>query len=356
MKKKLKIILDYDDVLVDCNAYAIERLNKEIGSKYTLYDITAWGLLHSDIDKRLAYYSDPEFIRNIPLMEGAVEFVKALMEISELFIMTSVEPSCAGARVEHIMENFPDIMPSNILIGNRKDMMNADICLDDGFHNLENSNVTYPVLFQRPWNFGKNGVLSVNGYDEFVQLVHVIYNLIEKKTDNIELVSIIGPTGAGKKDIADALTASGLFKRVLTYTTKSNGKDDYHVLSFEDFTYRKENGFFFETSIYMGEFFGTRHEDILNVIKEGKIPFMILDINGAMAMQSKFKTLNVFIKTEKENCIREILKRNLPMDEAVQKITSLDLELRNEELCDLSISIEETDKIIDIIKNKSTAV
>lgn len=351
MKKKLNFLLDYDDVLVKCNDTAIKRLNSEYGTEYTIYDIKKWGPMGNRLDERLKYYSDPDFIASLPLMEGAREFVQELSEIGDVFIMTSVESICASARITHILENFPEIPASNILIGGRKDMINADMALDDGIHNLENSNAAYPVLFQRPWNYGKNGILSVSGYKEFLQLAHIIGNF-SKKEGLPELVSIIGPVGSGKKEIANNLIDSGIFKRVATYTTKKDATS-YHIISRDDFTYRKESGFFFETSIYMGEFFGTRYDDIIAVIDEGKIPVMILDINGAMAIQSKFNTLNVFAKTSKEDCIREILSRNFPIDEAVQKITSLDLELHNEELCDLSISKDEIGKIISLYEKET---
>lgn len=348
MRKKLKVILDYDDVLVDCNGAAVKKLNKEIGSSYTIYDITQWGPLGNDLDKRLAYYSDPEFIGSIPLFKGAKEFVHKLSKIVEVFIMTSVEPQCAGSRVNHIVMNFPDVAPGNIIIGNRKDMFHADVILDDGYHNLEHSNTTYPVMFQKPWNFGKTGILSVNSYDAFLQLVNIVCETQTKNAEEAEVVSLIGPTGAGKKMLADALVETGKFERVKTYTTKQNS-EDYHILSLEEFTTKKETNFFSETSIYMGDFFGMREDDIKDVIEKGKIPLMILDINGAMAVQAAFNAINVFVKEDKERCIESIVKRQLPIDKTVQKIVSLDLELRNEELCDITVSQDEVEKITSLL-------
>lgn len=341
MRKKMKVILDYDDTLVECNEAALRRLNAELGTSYTLYDIKVWGVMNSDIDKRLKYYSDPEFMASLPLMEGAREFVEELQKRAEVFIMTSVESVCAAVRIAHIIQNFPTINPSNIIIGGRKDLVQADMILDDGHHNLENSNVAYPVLFQKPWNFGKTGVLSVNGYGEFLQLVDIIQNSQQKDKRHANVISLIGPTGAGKKELADKLVETGLFKRVKTYTTKDDSAE-YNVLSFNDFTNRKDHGFFTETSIYMGEFFGMRKEDIDAIIAEGKKALVIVDINGAMSIQQHFNALNVFVKSKKEDCIKAILQRNFPIDESVQRITSLDYELRNEELCDVTATDTQT--------------
>ena len=166
MKKRLKIVLDCDDVLYECNNEGIKKLNEKYGSEYKLSDIKEWGLTGTLLDKRLEFYDDPKFIRDLPLIEGAKDFVRKLSEKAELFICTAVQPNCASERLASIIENFPEIKVSNIMIGGRKDMISADMMLDDCILNLEKANVTYPVLMQRPWNANGNaGILSVNGYD-----------------------------------------------------------------------------------------------------------------------------------------------------------------------------------------------
>jgi hypothetical protein len=44
-KTRLQIGLDVDDILYDCNAYALELLNKKMGYEppLTIYDIHSWG-------------------------------------------------------------------------------------------------------------------------------------------------------------------------------------------------------------------------------------------------------------------------------------------------------------------------
>lgn len=69
---------------------------------------------------------------------------------AEVVIATNVPPVCAGARVNAIIKHFPEIIPSNILIGARKDLLVADMMLDDTSQNLEQANVDYPVLYRQP--------------------------------------------------------------------------------------------------------------------------------------------------------------------------------------------------------------
>lgn len=344
MRTHFRVILDCDDVLFDCNNTGVQLVNKKYGTNFTIYDIHEWGLTGGLIDERLEYYSDPDFIGSLPPYPGAKEFVAKLCKKAEVFIMTNVQPACASVRFEAIVKHFPEINPSNIIIGGRKDLVYANMMLDDAYHNLENSLVTHPVLFQRPWNYGKAGVLSVNGYDEFLQLVDIIKTSEIEEPTNVEVVSLVGPSGSNKKRLAEKLLSTGKFERVKTYTTKQN--PSYYVLTTEEFTKRQNEGFFSEVSVYASEFYGIRMDDITTIINHGKIPLTILDINGAVSLRQHFNALNVFVKSPKEDCIKDILGRNLPIEEAVQRIASLDIEFKNEELCDITVSNLQYEQIL----------
>lgn len=358
MRKNFKIILDCDDVLLDCNQYALNILNSAYHTKYTLEDITDWGKLGTDIDRRLCLFQDKRFVRDIPPIEGAEKFVEALMTKGEVFICTSVDVSCIGERISSIIKHFPMLPPENILIGARKDLLQGDVILDDGYHNLKNSNVKYPVLFRRPWNHSITGICSVSTYDDFLELI----DIIKKGTDLTEtkkIIALVGPSGSGKSTIAKALiNDTDGFSPVISYTTRKqrNIDDCYHFISKKEFLEKKESGYFFETSSYQGEYYGIHVGDIFSVIKSGKTAVLVLDVNGAIALKHSYKesVLTVYVKREKDSCIRSILNRNLSQDETVRRIVSMDAETSNEELCDITVkndgTIQETIKqIMDVL-------
>lgn len=230
----------------------------------------------------------------------------------------------------------------NILIGTRKDLLHADVILDDGYHNLNNSNVRYPVLFRRPWNNSITGICAVSTYGEFLTLV----DLLKKGTDlsgEKKIVALVGPSGSGKSAITNQLiNETDGFTPVKTYTTRGyrNSSDRYHYTDKEDFLQKKEEGFFFETSSYQGEYYGTHAGDIFSIIQSGNIAVMVLDINGAIALKRAYKdsVLTVFVKRDKEACIRSILERNTSRDDTVRRLVSLEAEFTNEELCDVTIT------------------
>lgn len=340
MRKQMTIILDADDVLYDSSAAAILRLNREYGTSYSVTDVTQWGSLHSILDKRLEYFDSPSFIYELPVFQGAKEFVHELDKTAEILVATSVPYKCAGARVSALIRDFPEIKPENILIGSRKDVLHADFSLDDAEHNIANSMADYPVLFRRPWNRHVTGMLAVSDYQDFLTLVKLIKDggdLLDTPTD---VVALIGPSGSGKSTIAERLPVD-LYQTVSTYTTRNQREHDekYHFISEKEFLERKAAGFFFETSSYMCQYYGTAREDVDEIIRSGKKAVLVLDINGAISMKKHYRDRckTVFIKREREDCIRSILRRDVDENDKVRRILSLDSEMRNEEFCDYVI-------------------
>ena len=93
MKKyRLRIGLDVDDILYDCNGFALARLNAEEGIEppLTIHDIKSWGEGDSLVDRRIRYFSDPDFVREQPVLCGAHEFVRALSLVADVFFVSAV--------------------------------------------------------------------------------------------------------------------------------------------------------------------------------------------------------------------------------------------------------------------------
>lgn len=345
--KEIRVVLDCDDVLYSSTQASLDRLNREFGTGYTLSDVKKWGTIEEVLDKRLAYFNDPDFVRSIPIMPGAKEFVKKLSEIAEIFILTSTAASCAGARVDSIISLFPEIDPSNILIGNRKDLVSADFLLDDGAHNIIGSQIKYPVLMRRPWNYHMTGCLAVTNYAEFIKLIHMTCQRQRQPLTN-EIVAFVGPSGSGKKELQRRLCENGSkeYTSVITYTTEYFGtKGRYHRMPRKEFVKQKEAGLFFETAVYMGEFYATKAEDINQILANGKA-CLSLDINGAIAIKLAYgnRCTLIFTRRDKEQCVYNILHQSRERAKTVKRITSIDDEMNNADLCDYVICYSSIDE------------
>lgn len=173
----MKFIIDCDDVLYQTNETALKRLNSETKLDFSLKDITKWGPISYELDRRMKYFSDPEFVYSIPRYEGAAEFIKTLTDMGKVVLATSVPQYCAEARRNAIKRDFPIISDEDVVICGSKSHLRGDMMLDDSYINIKHSCTSTPVLLRKPWNSIAKDVLSVSTYQEFLDLAYSLLKL-----------------------------------------------------------------------------------------------------------------------------------------------------------------------------------
>lgn len=373
-KYKLRIGLDVDDVLYDCNAYALSIINANHPDEepISINEIKGWGEYGRRPKERIALYSDPEFVRTQPVFPGAQKFVHELTKIADVFFVTAVPVACMSARGERLMNDFPDIPPENIIIGTRKDVISLDILLDDAAHNISNSKAAYPVLLRKPWNMDMSGILSVNTYNDFLQLCKMIRNSFTDKISDLTnggVICLVGPSGSLKNEIAQSLTKLFRYKYVkpVTSTTRPKREDEpantYRFISEEQFLKEKDEGKYIESTVYSRHHFGTSKDEIEPIINKGRYAIIPIDVCGALSIRNEFKThsLLVFVNRTKSAVIHDIVERDTDPDDKVRRIMSLDFEYRNAEVCDIEINVgndpdEAAKRLAGIIEEKFTNI
>lgn len=368
-KTRLQIGLDVDDILYECNAYALELLNRAEGIEppLTIHDIRAWGGNAGPADRRLRYFEDPEFVANQPILPGAKDFVARLCEVADVFFVSAVPPACMSARALRLAADFPQVPTKNIVLGHRKDLVHLDILLDDGAHNISDSPATYPVLFRKPWNTHLSGLLSVTGYDDFLHLVDMLRNSFTDTRPDLSkggVVCLVGPTGTRKNEVARHLVRAHGMTKPITATTRppyaGEGKCDYCFLTEAQFLAEQEIGGYLETTVYGGYHYGTRASEIDSVIGRGGVAVLPIDICGALSLKNRYRSgaLLVFLDRRRADVILDIVGRNLDARDKTCRILSLDDEYRNEELCDVSVDanrdVEAIACEIAVILNKNS--
>ena len=349
-KYRLRVGLDVDDTLYECNSYALRIINKRHPDEkpITLEEIRGWGRIGRHADERIALYGDPEFVRTQPMLPGAQEFVRKLAKMADVFFVTAVPPQCMSARAERLVQDFPEIPTRNTILGTRKDIIALDILLDDGAHNISSSKAAYPVLFRKPWNTSLSGLLSVNGYDDFLQLCNMVRNsFIDKEPDLSEggVICLVGPSGSLKNEIAQELVKGERFEKPLTTTTRprrdDEKKDAYRFVTEEEFIREREEGKFIETTVYSMYHFGTSAEAIENIVAQGRCAVIPIDICGAVTIKNLYRDRAVLVFTNRDKALTllDIINRNIPAEDKMRRIMSLDFELRNDEICDVELDV-----------------
>ena len=355
-KHKLSIALDVDDLLMECIPYAIRLANEkyEFEPPLSIHEVDKWGKLGTRADVIFEFFDQPEFFENQPVLDGAKEFVRKLTQIAEVFVATSIKPEFMGIRASRIMKEFPEISPNHIYMGQRKDKIDVDILFDDGMHNVFHSNAAYPILLRRPWNQQATGVLAVNTYDEFLKLVEVIADGYKGKEENALLaqpsvVVLVGASGSGKNEIAKLLIErTSCFEKLMSYTTSD--KEHYHHVSVDEFLSMCEKKELFESTVYANSYYGSKKADVKKILSKGKHVLTVMDICGAMALKTNFPhVITIYVKRDRRELLRDILSRDLSLEEKVNRIIAIDSEQQNAEVCDYVIEVISPEKAVDEI-------
>ena len=356
-KYRLSTALDVDDLLMECTSYAIRLANEkyQFDPPMTIYEKETWGHLGTRVDTIYQYFNDPEFYRTQPVYEGAKEFVRKLSQMTEVYISTAVPPEFMGIRAQRIMEEFPEIPRDHIYMGAGKDKIHTDILFDDAMHNILKSNAKYPILMRRPWNQQGTGMLAVNTYDEFLKLVEVIaesYSTKEHALSEEEtgIVVLVGPSGSGKSKLATRILAmTDKFEKLVSYTTNDPTAVEenqwYNYVTLEEFRQMCDSGEMFQSTMYAGHGYGSKKGDVVKILKSGKNVLTTMDICGAMSLKTNFRNVTtIYMRREKRALMANILRKNSSIEDKVNRLTAIEFENKNAEICDYVVDFDNYDQ------------
>lgn len=362
---RLSTALDVDDLLMECIPYAIRLANEKykFDPPLTIHEVNRWGKTGTRADVIFEFMESPDFYMNQPPIKGAREFVKKLSQMTEIFITTAVWPQFMTLRFQRILEEFPEIPQDHILMGARKDKIDVDILFDDGMHNVLNSNAAYPILMRRPWNHTATGTLAVNTYDEFLKLVEVIAGSYSVKQEHLTLnspgiVVLVGPSGSGKNEIAkELLEQVPAFEKLVSYTTDESALNMqqgwYHYVTDSAFRKMADNGEFFENTTYAHHAYGSRKEDVEQILARGKHVLTVMDICGAMALKTVFPhVITVYVKRDQKSLISAILEKHCPNEDKANRLIAIPAETRNAQVCDYTVNYENAKQAVEAIRNR----
>jgi 5'-nucleotidase len=142
MKKFEKTIaIDMDGVIADIEKHYIDWYERDYGVRVNRKDME--GLMEDEAmprkDSIAKFLNTPGFFRTIPVMEGAVEAVKNLMQDHEVYIVSAAMefPLSLYEKQQWLAEHFPFINWRNIIFCGDKSIIDTDFLIDDHLKNLD---------------------------------------------------------------------------------------------------------------------------------------------------------------------------------------------------------------------------
>lgn len=155
--KKLTVLVDIDDTIEYLLRAWIDWLNEKHGTSVKYDDVTDWDIstFFPALTTDEVFYPlhQEDFWKRVKPMPDAIEYLKRLMDDgSNVYLCTCTDYRNVRPKYEYIIQkHFPYIDWSQVIVASKKQMINADVLVDDGVHNLCGGDY-YKILFTAPHN------------------------------------------------------------------------------------------------------------------------------------------------------------------------------------------------------------
>lgn len=148
-----RIALDMDGVMADVYFQLFAMDEEEFGRRRPLEEVA--GKPERDGFPHIReYIFQKGFFRNMPVIAGSQEVVKALNKAYDLYIVSAATefPLSLAEKQSWLNEHFPFITWQQMVFCGSKQVIRADIMIDDHFKNLDFFTGDTSILFTQPHN------------------------------------------------------------------------------------------------------------------------------------------------------------------------------------------------------------
>lgn len=172
-ENKKTIAIDMDGVLADVETHFVNWYERDFGELVTRESMSGKAEYDAFPDKTAVrkFVTTAGFFRTIPLMPGAVEAVKKLMENYEVYIVSAATefPQSLSEKYEWLTEHFSFISWRNIVFCGDKSVIHTDYMIDDHCKNLDFCKGK-PIMFSAAHNALIEHHIRVNSWEEVLNL------------------------------------------------------------------------------------------------------------------------------------------------------------------------------------------
>ena len=180
--KKFTILVDMDDTLVETLRAWIRWLNFKHGLNVEYKDIKVWEMQVAfpslTADQICWPLFQKAFWTEVAAKPTAVMYLKKLIDDGhDVYICSASHPSTISAKVEEcLLKHFTYLDTTKLIFTYKKQMINADFCIDDGIHNLIDAPYR-GILISTPYNEAINetdyefDMVRVNSFKEAYEFI-----------------------------------------------------------------------------------------------------------------------------------------------------------------------------------------
>jgi 5'-nucleotidase len=170
----MRVLLDMDGVMADLMSHWADMLNRYHNANITVDDFKDWkvekAVPHLTYEQVHEFLADPGFFLHLQPIPGAIEAVKDLMSDGQDVVFVTYCRAGHEDKRKWVERHLPGFPMANIIFAERKELIQGDVLVDDGLHNLEAWQAEHPtgvaVAFDTPYNQSWHGP-RITDWSEF---------------------------------------------------------------------------------------------------------------------------------------------------------------------------------------------
>ena len=181
MNRKVTVLIDIDDTMTHLTRAWCRCLNKRYGTNVSANDILEWKISNYfpelTEDQVFAPLHEDSFWWDVEPMVDAPRYIKQLMDEGfNVYICTASFFDTIKSKFERVLGRyFPFISWNQVIVTKNKQLVNGDILIDDGIHNLEGGRykkVLMSAPHNRDYDAESHGMTRVKSWEEAYNAVH----------------------------------------------------------------------------------------------------------------------------------------------------------------------------------------
>jgi 5'-nucleotidase len=174
--RRLRIAIDMDEVIADAFGKHLDQYNERAGANLTPELISKKGLnALIPVEQREVFHAIPHtdgFFADMELVAGSREALLELSRNHDIFITSAAMevPGSFADKFQWMETHFPFIPPSRIVFCGDKNIINADVLIDDRSRHFKGFRGT-GILFTAPHNATEAAELRANNWNDVLKIL-----------------------------------------------------------------------------------------------------------------------------------------------------------------------------------------
>ena len=174
--RRLRIAVDMDEVIADSFSKHLSLYNQLVGANLTKEIVSKKGLgaviPHDRRDQFAAIPHGEGFFNDLEVIEGSREALLELSRHHDIFIASAAMevPTSFDAKYKWLQKHFSFIPTSRIVFCGDKNIVDADILVDDRSRHFADFRGT-GILFTAPHNAGESAELRADNWNDVLRIL-----------------------------------------------------------------------------------------------------------------------------------------------------------------------------------------